>query len=73
MIADNPLAQINPREAQVLHFLGAGMSFAEIAKLIRVSSGTIINDTAVMRHKLGVRSNKELVRLAAEISARLPS
>jgi DNA-binding NarL/FixJ family response regulator len=73
MIADNRLAQINLREAQVLHFLGAGRSFAEIANLIRVSSGTIINDTAVMRHKLGIRSNKELVRLAAEISARLPS
>ncbi|MFX6213755.1 helix-turn-helix transcriptional regulator, partial [Acinetobacter baumannii] len=71
-VAANRLAQISPREASILRQLATGRSLAEIAKLIGVSYGTVANDTAIMRHKLGVRSTKELVRLAAEISAKLP-
>lgn len=70
--AANRLAQISSREARILRLLAASHTLAEIAKLIGVSYGTVANDTAIMRHKLGVRSTRELVRLAAEISAKLP-
>ena len=42
----------------------------EVAKLMGVSYSTIANETAVLRHKLDVRSSRDLVRLATEMSAR---
>ena len=72
-VAANRLAQISAREARILHLLVAGQTLAEIAKLIGVSYGTVANDTAIMRHKLGVRSTRELVQLAAGMSTNLPS
>ncbi|WP_076866243.1 response regulator transcription factor [Bradyrhizobium mercantei] len=71
--AASRLAQISPREAKILGLLAANHTLAEIAKLIGVSYGTVANDTAIMRHRLGVRTTRELVRLAAEIRAKLPS
>jgi len=68
-IAANRLAQVSPREAEILRLLGGGNNLAGIAKLIGVSYGTIANETAVLRHKLGVRSSRELVRLAMDNSA----
>ncbi|WP_244550084.1 response regulator transcription factor [Bradyrhizobium sp. cf659] len=70
-IAANRLAQVSPRESKILHLLASGRGFSEIAKLISVSYGTVANDTAVVRHKLGLRSTNELVRLATELSAEL--
>ncbi|MBR0897359.1 response regulator transcription factor [Bradyrhizobium tropiciagri] len=72
-IVESRLAQIGSRETKILRLLATGRTLAEIAKLIGVSYGTVANDTAIMRHKLGVRSTRELVRLAAEISAKLLS
>lgn len=68
-LAASRLAQLNPREAEILRLLGIGTRLAEIAALIGLSYRTVVNETAVMRHKLGIRSNGELVRLAAEIDA----
>lgn len=62
------LAQVSRRETEILQFLGAGRQLSEVAKLMGVAYSTIANETAVLRHKLGVRSSKELVRLAIEMS-----
>jgi len=65
-LARNPLSKLTSREIEILRLLGAGKSLSEIAWLIHVSYKTIANTSSVMRHKLGVRSSAELVRLAIE-------
>jgi DNA-binding NarL/FixJ family response regulator len=62
------LARLSTREAEILRLLGAGTSLADVAGVIGLSYRTVVNETAVMRHKLGVRSNRELERLAIELS-----
>jgi two-component system, NarL family, invasion response regulator UvrY len=62
----SPLAKLTSREIEILRLLGTGKSLSEIAWLIQVSYKTIANTSSAMRHKLGVRSSAELVRLAIE-------
>jgi two-component system, NarL family, invasion response regulator UvrY len=64
--AASPLAKLTAREIEILRLLGAGKSLTEIAWQIRVSYKTIANTSSIMRHKLGVRTSAELVRLAIE-------
>ncbi len=65
-LARSPLAKLTSREIEILRLLGTGKSLSEIAWLIHVSYKTIANTSSVMRHKLGVRTAAELVRLAIE-------
>jgi DNA-binding CsgD family transcriptional regulator len=51
---------------EILRLLSAGKSLSEIAWLIHSSYKTVANTSSIMRHKLGVRTSAELVRLAIE-------
>src|ERR1700712_5100756 len=62
--AQSPLAKLTPREIEILRLLSKGKSLTEIAWQIHVSYKTIANTSSIMRHKLGVRTSAELVRLA---------
>jgi DNA-binding NarL/FixJ family response regulator len=65
-LAQNPLSKLTSREMEILRLLSAGKSLSEIAWMVHSSYKTIANTSSIMRHKLGVRSSAELVRLAIE-------
>ncbi len=66
MSSANRLAELTPREIEILRLIGAGKSISEIALMVGVSYKTVANTSSVMRQKLGVQSVRELVRLAIE-------
>ncbi|MEH3144512.1 MAG: response regulator transcription factor [Methylobacterium frigidaeris] len=59
-----PTAGLTPRERQVLALLGAGRSHGAIAGELGVSYKTVANAATQLRHKLGVRSLADLIRIA---------
>jgi two-component system, NarL family, invasion response regulator UvrY len=65
-LAQNPLSKLTSREMEILRLLIAGKSLSEIAWMVHSSYKTVANTSSIMRHKLGVRSSAELVRLAIE-------
>jgi DNA-binding NarL/FixJ family response regulator len=67
--AQSPLARLTSREMEILRLLSVGKSLSEIAWLIHSSYKTVANTSSIMRHKLGVRTSAELVRLAIENGA----
>lgn len=64
--AESRLAKLNAREIEILRLIAAGKSLSEIAWMVRSSYKTIANTSSLMRHKLGVRSSAELIRLAID-------
>ena len=64
--ARSPLSKLTAREMEILRLLSAGKSLSEIAWLVHSSYKTVANTSSIMRHKLGVRTSAELVRLAIE-------
>ena len=64
--ARSPLSRLTSREMEILRLLSAGKSLSEIAWLVHSSYKTVANTSSIMRHKLGVRTSAELVRLAIE-------
>jgi len=64
--ARSPLTKLTAREMEILRLLSAGKCLSEIAWMIHSSYKTVANTSSIMRHKLGVRTSAELVRLAIE-------
>ena len=64
--AQGRLSKLTAREMEILRLLSAGKSLSEIAWLVQASYKTVANTSSIMRHKLGVRTSTELVRLAIE-------
>jgi two-component system invasion response regulator UvrY len=62
----SPLAKLTAREMEILRLLSAGKCLSEIAWLVHSSYKTVANTSSIMRHKLGVRTSAELVRLAID-------
>ena len=63
---DDRLGKLTSREIEILRLLAAGKSLTEIAWMVQASYKTIANTSSMMRHKLGLRTSAELVRLAIE-------
>jgi DNA-binding CsgD family transcriptional regulator len=64
--AANP-AGLTSREAEVLELLGAGLSNAQIAALLRLSGRTVDNHVSAILRKLGVRNRGEAVAEAERL------
>ena len=64
--ARSPLTKLTAREMEILRLLSAGKCLSEIAWMIHSSYKTVANTSSIMRHKLGVRTSAELVRLAID-------
>ena len=64
--ARSPLSKLTAREMEILRLLSTGKCLSEIAWLVHSSYKTVANTSSIMRHKLGVRTSAELVRLAID-------
>jgi DNA-binding NarL/FixJ family response regulator len=60
------LAQLAPRELEILRQLAAGKSLSEIADLLGLGYKTIANNCSLIKTKLGVARTADLLRLALE-------
>ncbi|PHS23324.1 MAG: DNA-binding response regulator [Methylophaga sp.] len=61
---ENPTHKLTAREFEVFRFLAEGKMVDEIAKLLNLGQKTVANYQTLLKHKLGVSSPVELVRLA---------
>lgn len=62
-----PLAELAPREFEILRLLLDGCSAEEIGERLSISSKTVQNCHYQIKSKLGVRSDIELARLAMKL------
>jgi two-component system, NarL family, invasion response regulator UvrY len=63
----NPLADLTPRERQVLTLLSEGKPYAFIASQLLISYKTVVNTCHSLRQKLDVASLPALIRKAVEL------
>jgi two-component system response regulator NreC len=62
--ARDPVAELTPREREVLHLVANGSSSAEIARHLHISPRTVEQHRARMMRKLRLRNQIELTRFA---------
>jgi DNA-binding NarL/FixJ family response regulator len=60
------LAQLAPRDLEILRQLAAGKSLSEIADLLGLGYKTVANNCSLIKTKLGVARTADLLRLALE-------
>jgi DNA-binding NarL/FixJ family response regulator len=60
------LAQLAPRDLEILRHLAAGKSLGEIADALGLGYKTIANNCTLIKAKLGVTKTADLLRLALE-------
>lgn len=60
-----PLAQLTPREFEVLRLAVEGLSMKDIAAALKLSEKTIFNYMSLIRQKLDAQTDFQLLRLAA--------
>src|SRR6516165_5568895 len=65
----NPLAELTPRELQVLALLADGKPYEAIADELAVSYKTVVNTSSQLKHKLKVRTLPQLTRIAVQLMA----
>jgi DNA-binding NarL/FixJ family response regulator len=63
------LAGLTPRQHQILHLLGEGMSTEQIAEVLQLEMSTVSYHRANIRKKLGIDSEWGLIRYAVLIRA----
>ncbi len=56
-----PLSALTPREAEILAYLSRSRSYDEIAALLSIDLETVRTHARRVRHKLGVRTSRELI------------
>lgn len=62
----DPLAQLTPREFEVLRLAADGQDTARIARSLHLSEKTVYNTMSLVRQKLDERNDFRLMRLAAQ-------
>ncbi len=63
-----PLAELTPREREVLAHLVAGRTYAEIAKALFVTEKTVSTHVSHVLSKTGTASRHEVAALALRLS-----
>jgi DNA-binding NarL/FixJ family response regulator len=62
----NPLGRMTLRELQTLSLIAEGKPYISIAEELHVSYKTVVNTSAQLKAKLGVRTLPELMRIAIQ-------
>jgi two-component system, NarL family, invasion response regulator UvrY len=65
----NPLADLTPRELQVLSLLAEGKPYEAIARELNVSYKTVVNASSQLKQKLRAETLPKLVSLAVKLLA----
>jgi two-component system, NarL family, invasion response regulator UvrY len=69
----NPLAELTPRELQILSLLAEGnKSYSRIAEDLNVSYKTVVNVSSQLKHKLHARNLPDLTRIGALLLSETP-
>ncbi|MDP1584645.1 MAG: response regulator transcription factor [Bradyrhizobium sp.] len=66
-IKANPVAQMTPRELEILRLLGRGDKIVEVADALEISYKTVANTTSLLKQKLGAKNHSDLIRIAVEM------
>ena len=61
------LSELSHREAEVFRLWAQGLGFDDIGRRLGLSEKTVTNYQSLVRQKLGMRNDVQLLRLAAEI------
>ena len=63
----DPLAELTPRELQMLGLLAEGKPYGRIADDLGISYKTVVNTCSLLKQKLGAKNHSDLVRIAVEM------
>ena len=64
----DPLAELTPRELQMLGLLAEGKPYGRIADDLGVSYKTVVNTCSQLKQKLGAKNLPDLIRLAVQLA-----
>ncbi|HUK00917.1 MAG TPA: response regulator transcription factor [Steroidobacteraceae bacterium] len=64
-----PMLGLSSREFDVFRLIASGASHEDIASLLKVSVKTVANNHSIIRQKLGISSDIELLKLALDCGA----
>ena len=60
------LADLSPRELEILRLIASGKTMAEVADALNISYKTVANNCTLLKQKLGARSAMDLMRVAID-------
>ena len=60
------VADLSPRELEILRLIASGQTMAEIAEALSISYKTVANNCTQLKQKLGARSPMDLMRIAID-------
>ena len=63
----DPLADLTPRELQMLGLLAEGNPYSRIAEALGVSYKTVVNTCSQLKQKLNARNLPDLIRIAVQL------
>jgi DNA-binding NarL/FixJ family response regulator len=66
-VRPNPLADLTPRELQILSLLAEGKPYGRIADELSVSYKTVVNACSQLKQKLNAKNLPDLIRLAVQL------
>jgi DNA-binding NarL/FixJ family response regulator len=69
----NPLADLTPRELEMLSHLAQGKPYGQIAEELGVSYKTVVNTFSQLKQKLDARNLPDLVRIAVQLLSAAPA
>ena len=64
----SPIDALTGRDLELLRLLASGYRLGEIADRLQIAYKTVANTTTAMKHKLGVATTVDLVRVAVELN-----
>jgi two-component system, NarL family, invasion response regulator UvrY len=71
-LRQSPLAELTPRQLQMLTLLAAGKDYSRIAEVLNISYKTVVSVSQQLKRKLGARDLPQLILTAVRLLAPSP-